>query len=68
VSVEIDVFPPDKRVRDLDNILKPLLDAMTAAGCWHDDSQVANLRVTRRGVVSGGRVDVVVQQIEPMLF
>ena len=43
----MDAFPPDRRVRDLDNIQKPVLDAMQHAGVYRDDSQV-DLLVTRR--------------------
>jgi Holliday junction resolvase RusA-like endonuclease len=32
---------------DLDNLAKLALDAMTAAGYWHDDSQVACLTLTK---------------------
>ena len=33
---------------DADNIAKLVLDAATKAGVWRDDTQVADLRVTRR--------------------
>lgn len=39
-SVEIILFPPDNRIRDLDNYNKALFDALTHAGIWEDDSQV----------------------------
>ena len=32
-SVEIVLFPPDNRIRDLDNYNKALFDALTHAGC-----------------------------------
>ena len=38
--VEIVLFPPDQRRRDLDNYNKALFDALTHAGVWEDDSQV----------------------------
>lgn len=34
---------PDRRRRDLDNLLKPALDALTHAGVWQDDSQVVRI-------------------------
>lgn len=51
--------PPTLARMDLDNRLKPLLDALTAAGVWTDDSQVREIRA-RFGPVdrSGGRVVV----------
>jgi len=39
--------PPDRRRRDLDNILKPLLDALQQARCYQDDCQIDDLHVRR---------------------
>ena len=47
LSVCLDAFPPDRRRRDLDNLQKPLLDAMQHGGVYVDDSQI-DLLVTRR--------------------
>ncbi len=56
----MDAFPPDRRRRDLDNIQKPVLDAMQHAGVYLDDSQV-DLLVTRRcDVLPGGRLGIAV--------
>ncbi|HAU6622993.1 TPA: RusA family crossover junction endodeoxyribonuclease, partial [Salmonella enterica] len=44
-SVEIVLFPPDNRIRDLDNYNKALFDALTHAGVWEDDSQVKRMLV-----------------------
>lgn len=57
VAVDIEAFMPDRRRRDLDNLLKGLLDALTHAGLWLDDSQVADLRI-RRAPTIGGMVKV----------
>lgn len=43
--VTIQAFRPDQRRRDLDNLLKAVLDALTAAEVWDDDSQVTDLRI-----------------------
>ena len=56
LRVEIEAWPPDKRKRDLDNILKSLLDALTYAGIWEDDSQIDDLRIYRATI--GGMVKV----------
>ena len=50
--------PPDLRRRDLDNLLKPTLDALQHAGVYEDDSQVDLLMTRRGGVVPGGRLAV----------
>ena len=57
VAVRLDVFPPDRRKRDIDNIPKAILDALTHAELWRDDEQVDALLVVRREIVRpGGRV------------
>lgn len=47
VSVMIDVFEPDKRRRDLDNLLKPILDVLVLSEVMDDDSQVGQIMITR---------------------
>jgi len=54
----IELFPPDRRRRDVDNAMKSLLDALAHGGAYHDDSQIARLTVQRRGVVPAGKVHV----------
>lgn len=49
-SVEIAVFPPDARRRDLDNAIKPIMDAASGV-LWADDSAV------RRVFATMGRVN-----------
>jgi len=63
VAVAISVHPPDGRRRDLDNILKALLDAMQHAGVYADDSQIAILHLVRLAPAPPGRVEVVVSPI-----
>jgi crossover junction endodeoxyribonuclease RusA len=53
VKVEIEAWMPDRRRRDLDNILKSLLDSLTHAGVWDDDSQVDDLRIFRAPLIGG---------------
>ena len=47
IALAMDAFPPDRRRRDLDNIQKPVLDALQHAGIYLDDSQI-DLLITRR--------------------
>lgn len=58
IEVYIEVYPPDKRKRDLDNINKALLDALEAAGVFKDDSQIVKLTSTKHESVKGGKVIV----------
>ena len=55
---------PDKRRRDLDNITKALLDALSHANMFEDDEQIDDLHLIRMGVEKPGRVEVTVEEIE----
>ena len=48
LQVWVEAHMPDRRRRDLDNIKKALLDALTHAGVYKDDSQIDDLRVIRQ--------------------
>jgi crossover junction endodeoxyribonuclease RusA len=61
VSVEMAVGRPDKRRRDLDNIVKPCLDLLEKVGVFEDDSQVHRLNV-----YWGGQKGVVTTTILPI--
>jgi crossover junction endodeoxyribonuclease RusA len=63
LDVSIVAFPPDARARDLDNLLKSLLDAMTHGGVWTDDSQIDCLQILRGKKMTGGGVRVVVTEL-----
>ena len=64
LAVHIDAFPPDRRARDLDNLPKAVLDAITHAGVWGDDGQVDDLRIVRQKVVKGGELVVRIKRAE----
>lgn len=54
----VTVFPPDRRRRDLDNLLKSLLDALQHGGAFPDDSQIVWLITVKATPIRGGRVRV----------
>ena len=56
--VGIWVHEPDKRRRDLDNLAKPVLDALQAAGILRNDSDVDELMIARDVPVMGGQLRV----------
>lgn len=58
LSVTINLFPPDKRKRDIDNILKCLLDSMEYANVYENDNQIDMLTVIRRQRVQYGSVQI----------
>jgi crossover junction endodeoxyribonuclease RusA len=60
MAVHITAYPPDRRKRDLDNLPKSILDALTHANVWGDDSQVDDLRITRGHIVKFGAVAITI--------
>lgn len=65
--VLVEALPPDKRLRDLDNLLKALLDACTKAELWRDDSLIHDLRIVKRSVIRGGKILLHVRPLAPVL-
>lgn len=63
VSVEIYVYPPDHRRRDIDNMCKAILDCLTKVGVWLDDEQIDRLCIRRMRVLGEGYAVVEVSQI-----
>ena len=63
-SVEIVLFPPDNRIRDLDNYNKALFDVLTHAGVWEDDSQVKRMLVEWGPVIPEGKVEITISKYE----
>ena len=64
-AVEIILFPPDARRRDIDNYNKALFDALTHAGVWEDDSQVKRMLVEWGPVTKKGRVEITISKYQP---
>lgn len=62
IALAMDAFPPDRRRRDLDNIQKPVLDALEHAGVYMDDSQIDLLVTRRREAVPDGRLLVTIEE------
>lgn len=62
LAVHVELHPPNRRKFDVDNYLKPLLDAMEAADVFEDDSQIDRIIVERLPIDEAGNgcVDVTV--------
>lgn len=50
--------PPNKRCYDLDNRIKPTLDALTKAGAWRDDRYVVEIAAKKGAPFPGGGVQI----------
>jgi len=62
LRVNIEAFRPDNRRRDLDNLLKAVLDGCTHAGVWEDDSNIVDLRIYWADSI-GGMLKVKVSEV-----
>ena len=51
--VEVVLYPPDRRIRDLGNYDKALMDALTECGLWEDDSLIDQQFFYRGEVFNG---------------
>ena len=63
LAVHIALFPPDRRKRDVDNVLKALLDACEHAGCYESDSQIDELHIVRQEVRKDGGCTILILPI-----
>ena len=64
LSVFVAAFPPDKRRRDIDNILKVLIDSLQYAEIYHDDCQIDSIYIKRMPDL----LNQVVVKIEEMII
>lgn len=62
VKVTIEAWRPDNRKRDLDNLLKAVLDSLGHAGVYVDDSLIVDLRIYWATDI-GGMLKVKVEEI-----
>ena len=62
LSVHVLLHAPNRRKYDIDNRIKPLLDALQFSSVYRDDEAVDHLVVRRGDIIKGGQV--IVQIIE----
>jgi len=62
VEVKVELYPPDRRRRDVDNALKSLLDALEKGGAYRNDSQIVTLVAHKRRPVEGGLAIVRIEE------
>ncbi len=62
VAVNIIIHPPDRRRRDVDNVIKALLDALEHGGAYGDDSQIVDLSIKKLHPIEGGKTIVRIKE------
>ena len=63
LGATITIFPRDKRVSDLDNRLKSLLDSLQDAGLFDDDSQFDRIYISRGMIKKGGGCTITISTL-----
>jgi crossover junction endodeoxyribonuclease RusA len=62
VIVELLIFPPDKRKRDIDNLAKCACDLLMYSGIIDDDFQIQRLLIERSHVIKDGLIKITVSE------
>lgn len=63
IKVEIIAYRPDNRKRDLDNLLKAVLDGMAKGMIYKDDAQIKDLSIKWADTI-GGMLKVKIEVIQ----
>jgi len=66
LRITLRVTFPDRLKRDLDNLLKALLDALQHAGVYGDDNQLKDIWIFAAGVEKPGHVDVMLEVLDDL--
>lgn len=66
VKIKMDVYFPDKRKRDLDNLTKGVFDSLVASGLIEDDNNevIKEYSIRSAGVVKNGKLVVKIKGVE----
>jgi crossover junction endodeoxyribonuclease RusA len=65
LALTLTLYPPDQRLRDLDNVCKPLLDALEHARVYANDGQIDALHVFRQHVTVPSKAEVSIEPWQP---
>lgn len=64
LHLDLEIYPPDNRVRDIDNVLKPTLDCLMSANLIEDDYLIASLSVNKNQKEKPGYIACKLKDIE----
>lgn len=63
LSLRIMAYPPDRRVRDIDNALKIAIDSLQHAGVYGNDAQIDRIYIERGLSRPPGYMDIDIEEI-----
>lgn len=64
LEISITLYPPDRRIRDIDNVVKSTFDSLVQAGAFEDDSCIDVLLVQRGAIIKGGKAEVTIKVLD----
>lgn len=65
LKIHIELYPPDRRIRDIDNVVKSTLDALCQSAVFDDDGQIDVLLVERKNVIKWGAAKIFIETLVP---
>ena len=68
LAVKIRAYPPDRRKRDVDNLQKPLLDALEKGKAFYNDCQIKLLVTIMKHPVQGGKTVVTIRAMKGQTY
>jgi crossover junction endodeoxyribonuclease RusA len=63
ISISIQAYPPDKRARDIDNLLKITIDSLQHANLFENDSQIDKITIERMEQRKGGELIITINEL-----
>lgn len=64
LSMTLILHPPTNRKYDVDNRTKGIMDALSNANFYADDSQISQLKIIKGEKVKGGSVEVFISKLD----
>lgn len=58
LKVKIGMYPPDGRIRDVDNVIKITLDALQYSNIFENDVQIKSLTIEKFYQVKNGKLEI----------
>lgn len=63
VRVDLDIYPPDHRWRDIDNLFKCTFDVIQMLGIVNNDRQIKKGSFNMHPPIKGGKIDVNMEEL-----
>jgi crossover junction endodeoxyribonuclease RusA len=60
INILVKIYPPDRRIRDADNLTKAPFDICVALRCFWDDHQITSYTVRKMKNVKDGFIELII--------